>query len=97
MHALERITQTLEAEFAPESLDVVDESHKHAGHAGAPEGGESHFRVTMVSQAFSGMNKVERQRAVYKALQAEFDARLHALAFDGLWTPAEYHDQHTGA
>jgi BolA protein len=71
-----RLTEAL----APQQLDIIDESHRHAGHAGAREGGESHFRVEIVSAAFSGLNRVARQRLVYAALAAELKSDIHALA-----------------
>ena len=70
----------LAAAFSPDSLSVVDESHLHAGHAGARPGGETHFRVTIVASAFSGKGRVERHRLVNAALAAELAERVHALA-----------------
>ena len=66
--------------FAPVRLAVEDESSKHHGHAGWREGGETHFKVEIVSAAFEGQNRVARQRLVYAALKDELDAGLHALA-----------------
>ena len=80
-------TKLIEA-FAPARLDIDDESHRHAGHAGAPEGGESHFRVTMVADAFGGQSRAERHRAVHRALKAELDGPVHALALH-LFAPGE--------
>jgi BolA protein len=80
-------TQLLEA-FAPVHFVLTDESAKHAGHAGARPGGETHYNVAMVSAAFNGVSRVERQRLVYHALREEFDTGLHALSLD-LKTPAE--------
>jgi BolA protein len=68
--------------FAPLSLDVIDESASHAGHAGARPGGETHFHIYMVSAAFAGMSKVARHRAVYAALAEEMAGPVHALALD---------------
>lgn len=82
------IDSKLRATFAPVRLVIEDESSKHHGHAGWREGGETHFRVEIVSQAFEGKNRVARQRLVYAALKAELDAGLHALAMETL-TPAE--------
>ncbi len=73
---------TLEAALAPTSLEVIDESHLHAGHAGAREEGESHFRVEVVSAAFEGLNRIARQRLIYKALAEEMASDIHALAID---------------
>jgi len=86
------MAQTIEAKltvaFAPERLDVVDESRLHAGHAGARPGGETHFRVELVSARFQGLGRVDRQRLVYDALAAELADRVHALALKTL-TPEE--------
>jgi len=82
------IDNKLRAEFAPVRLAIEDESSLHHGHSGYREGGESHFRVEIVSAAFEGKNRVARQRLVYAALKAELDAGLHALALTTL-TPAE--------
>ena len=78
----------LEAAFSPVLLEIEDESARHAGHAGAREGGESHFRVRIVSAGFAGLSRVERQRRVYAALSREFAKGLHALALTTL-TPDE--------
>jgi BolA protein len=69
----------LSAAFAPVRLDIVDESHRHAGHAGARPEGETHFRVEIVTAAFAGKSRVERQRLVYAALAEELESRVHAL------------------
>lgn len=69
-------------------LELADESSRHAGHAGARPGGETHYRLRMVSAAFEGLNRVARQRLVYQALGEEFDTGLHALSLD-LKTEAE--------
>ena len=82
------IDNKLRARFAPTRLSIEDESSQHRGHSGHREGGESHFRVEIVSAAFEGKNRVARQRLVYEALKDEFDAGLHALALTTL-TPAE--------
>lgn len=74
-----KIHAALEARFQPTSLQVVDDSARHAGHAGAREGGESHFTVHIVSEKFEGLSRVARHRAVYEVLQPLFDAGLHAL------------------
>lgn len=77
-----RIHAILSAEFSPAELQVIDDSGKHAGHAGARAQGESHFTVKIVSEAFKGMGHVARHRAVYAPLQPLFDEGLHALAID---------------
>lgn len=74
----------LEAAFAPERLEIVDDSARHAGHAGAREGGESHFTVVVVSAAFEGLNRVARQRAVNAALAEELAGPVHALSIKAL-------------
>ena len=66
--------------FEPVHLDVVDESHLHAGHAGARPEGETHFRVDIVAAAFDGVSRVERQRMVHRVLKDELGDRVHALA-----------------
>jgi len=66
--------------FAPQSLDVVDESHLHAGHAGYRPGGETHFRIYIVSDAFQGKSRIERHRMINDALSGELKAGVHALA-----------------
>lgn len=86
----DRIRARLET-LEPQHLELVDESAKHHGHAGWREGGETHFRLTLVSSAFEGLTKVQRQRMVYGALSKEFEDGLHALSISAL-TPAE-HDE----
>lgn len=83
-----RIEQLLRERFAPSVFLLEDESSKHAGHAGARPGGETHYRLRMISAAFGGLSRVARQRLVYQALREEFDTGLHALALD-LKTEAE--------
>ena len=82
------IDNKLRTRFAPTRLSIEDESSRHRGHSGYREGGESHFRVEIVSAAFDGKNRVARQRLVYEALKDEFAAGLHALALTTL-TPGE--------
>ena len=76
----DRIAAALSAAFPPAEVEVVDDSHRHAGHAGAAPGGETHYSVLLVSEAFTGMNRVARSRAVHAALAEEFAGGLHALA-----------------
>lgn len=76
----DRIRAALNARFAPLSLEVMDESHRHAGHAGARPEGETHYTVILVSPRFQGVNRVARSRAVHEALAGEFASGLHALA-----------------
>jgi BolA family transcriptional regulator, general stress-responsive regulator len=82
------IRAKLTSAFAPSSLSVEDESAHHAGHAGARPGGETHFRVHIVSSAFAGLSRVERQRRVYQVLSGEIAGGVHALALTTL-TPEE--------
>ena len=88
MTVADSIKQKLTAAFAPSELVVEDESARHEGHAGHREGGETHFDVHIVSDAFTGLSRVERQRRIYAALDAEFRAGLHALSLKAQ-TPAE--------
>jgi BolA family transcriptional regulator, general stress-responsive regulator len=74
------IINKLREAFLPESLDVADESHLHEGHAGHRPGGETHFRVHIVSRAFEGKSRVERHRMINAALSAELAGSVHALA-----------------
>jgi len=78
----ERIIRRLTEAFHPSVLEVVDDSEAHRGHGGWREGGGTHFNVRMRAQAFEGLSRVAAQRLVMKALQAEFDDGLHALALD---------------
>jgi BolA protein len=94
MDRRERIEETLRRELAAEYLVVVDESHLHAGHAGA-RGGAGHFRAVVVSARFEGKGPVERQRLVYAALAAEMGSEIHALSMRTL-TPAQWR-QESGA
>jgi len=84
MSMADTIRQKLTDSLSPVRIDVIDESHKHAGHAGARPGGESHFNVTVVSNEFDGKNRVERQRMVYGALAEEMKGPIHALALKTL-------------
>ncbi|MHC2276736.1 BolA protein [Bradyrhizobium diazoefficiens] len=74
------ISNKLQEAFTPESLQVVDESHLHEGHAGHRSSGETHFRVYIVSQAFKGKSRVDRHRMINAALAAELSGSVHALA-----------------
>jgi stress-induced morphogen len=86
----DRICGVLENSFSPQRLEIEDESAKHAGHAAQKgvTGGQTHYRVVMVSEAFSGLNRVARSRAVHAALDPEFKTGLHALSLT-LITPEE--------
>ena len=74
------ITEKLRKAFTPQSLRVEDESHQHAGHAGHRPGGETHFRLYIVAEAFSGKSRLERHRMINAALAAELKGGVHALA-----------------
>ena len=80
---VDRIRVLLETTFEPESLDVEDDSQKHAGHEGA-KGGMGHFNVSIVSAKFNGMNILARHRAVYAALEDMMQTDIHALAIDAV-------------
>lgn len=80
MTVAETIRARLEAEISPIELDIVDESHLHSGHAGARPEGETHFRVTAVSDKFTGTTRVERQRLVYGVLSDLIEGPIHALS-----------------
>lgn len=82
MPAAVAIETKLRAAFAPEALEVIDESHNHAGHSGWREGGETHFRVRMKAAAFAAMSRVERSRAVHALLAEELAGGVHALALE---------------
>ena len=74
------ITEKLAAAFAPQRLDVHDESHRHEGHAGHRPGGQTHFRVDIVSEAFRGKSRIERHRMINQTLAHELSSGVHALA-----------------
>ncbi len=75
----ERIRRKLEAELAPQRLEITDDSERHRGHGGYREGGETHFRVEVVAERFRDMNRVARQREIYRILADELAERVHAL------------------
>lgn len=68
--------------FSPSSLEVINESHLHAGHAGDDGTGESHFRIKIVSSAFDGMSRIDRHRAINAIVQPKIDEGLHACAIE---------------
>jgi len=80
MRMTDRIRTKLQAKFHPQRLDVVDESARHRGHAGVGPGGETHFRVVIVAEAFRGKSRLDRQRAIHAALVDELADGLHALS-----------------
>jgi len=91
MDRLTRIEQKLREGLEAVHLEVVDESHLHAGHAGAASGG-GHFRATIVSERFAGLSKVQAQRLVYQTLADEMTGEIHALSMTTL-TPEQWQDQ----
>lgn len=82
MRVVDEIRQKLEQGFTPTVLEVLDESEQHRGHAGYPEGGQSHFRVRMRAEAFANQSRLARHRAVHDALGADLIGRIHALALE---------------
>ena len=88
MSMIDQISNKLTEAFKPESLEITDESHLHAGHSGSRPGGETHFRVHVVSGAFEGMSRVMRHRMVNKVLTEELSGPVHALALSTV-TPEE--------
>jgi BolA protein len=80
MTTKDTITKKMRDAFHPESLDVIDESHLHEGHAGHRPGGETHFRVYIVSASFAGKSRIDRHRMINQLLAPELAAGLHALA-----------------
>jgi BolA family transcriptional regulator, general stress-responsive regulator len=80
MRTADLITKKLTEAFAPESLKVLDESHQHEGHAGHRPGGQTHYRVYIVSEAFKGKTRLERHRMISQLLASELAGRVHALA-----------------
>ena len=88
MNREQRMRARLTAAFSPLTLDVADDSARHAGHSGAQPGGETHYTVRMVSEAFAGPSRHVRSRAVHEALSPEFRDGLHALTLV-LQSPSE--------
>ena len=88
MRVASRVRAKLTAALAPERLEIIDESHRHAGHSGARPEGETHFRVEIVSTAFEGQPRLLRQRRVHEILADELKSDIHALSLVTL-TPAE--------
>jgi len=83
MTRVERLRAALEHAFRPSLLEVVDQSHRHAGHAGAADG-RGHFDVRIVSEAFRGRTPLARHRAVYAAVGAMMETDVHALSIDAV-------------
>jgi BolA protein len=88
MSIADAIQSKLNEAFSPTRMNITDESHLHAGHVGARPEGETHFRVDIVSPAFGGISRVERQRMIYRVLAEELSDRVHALALQ-VRTPQE--------
>ncbi len=88
MTVADRIRAKLTAALKPTRLEIHDNSHRHEGHAGSRPGGESHFRLEIVSPAFAGKTKLDRQRLVYDLLAEELRGTVHALQLSTL-TPEE--------
>lgn len=84
MSTADRIKEKLMAALVPSRLDIVDESAQHTGHVGARAEGETHFRLTVVADAFVSKTRVERQRLVYQILAEELSGGVHALALTTL-------------
>ncbi|MBN8980046.1 MAG: BolA family transcriptional regulator [Rhizobiales bacterium] len=88
MTVKDQIIKKLSETFAPESLDVIDESHLHEGHGGHRPGGETHFRVYIVSKAFEGKTRIDRHRMINSLLASELSDSVHALALHA-YAPGE--------
>lgn len=82
MRIADEITEKLTKAFHPSNLQVLDESEGHRGHAGWREGGQTHFRVVIASDAFAPMSRIARHRAIHAALTPELVGRIHALSLD---------------
>ena len=80
MRTADLITKKLTEAFTPQSLKVVDESHQHEGHAGSRPGGQTHYRVYIVSESFKSKSRLERHRMINQALAGELAGGIHALA-----------------
>ncbi|MCH9754154.1 MAG: BolA family transcriptional regulator [Alphaproteobacteria bacterium] len=83
------IERKLKKEFSPIFFDLQDESHKHKGHSGWQEGGETHFKLVIASNAFIGQSKIVRHKSIYKILSAELKSHIHALSIQA-FTGSEY-------
>lgn len=84
MSMTDKIKTKLTERFDPLFLEVIDESHRHHGHAGWREGGETHFRVRIATSSFDGLSRVAQHRAVMSELDDEFKERVHALNIEVL-------------
>jgi BolA family transcriptional regulator, general stress-responsive regulator len=86
------IRRKLTDRLAPARIEIIDESHRHAGHAGSRPDGETHFAVTIVAASFTGLSRVARQRLVYETLAAELATRIHALSLTTLAPGEDAHE-----
>lgn len=93
MSVKDTLNAKLTTQFAPDFLDVIDESNKHFGHAGWREGGETHFRVRIATRHFDGMSRVAQHRAINEVLDADLKDRVHALAIEVLPLGGPYGDR----
>ena len=82
MRRTDEIKAALDTAFAPQHIEVIDESEQHRGHAGYSEGGQSHFRVVIRAPQFASMTRLDRHRAIHGALGPDLIGRIHALALD---------------
>ena len=82
MPIADEIKSSLTAAFGPTRLEIVDDSESHRGHGGWRDGGETHFNVAIRAPAFALMSRIDRHRAIHKALGADLVGRIHALALD---------------
>jgi len=82
MPVLDTIKQKLQSAFDTTDVEVIDESHQHAGHAGARPGGETHYAVKITSKAFAGLSRVQCHKLVYNALAEELENGVHALKIE---------------
>ncbi len=89
MNLTQQIHHQLDTTFAPQHLDVIDQSHLHAGHQAVKEGAGSHYAVIIVSEQFIDQSRVKRHRQVYKAVEELMRGQIHALAVQAL-TPEEW-------
>lgn len=80
MNRSQRIISLLTKALQPTRLELHDDSHKHAGHSGARDGGETHYELVIASEQFNGLTKIQRHQMIYKLLDAELKNGLHALA-----------------
>ena len=78
----EEIRSILEQQFTPAFMEVIDESHLHAGHMEASEGLATHFRITIVSEKFEGILPIKQHRLIYAALKQQLNEGVHALALN---------------